>query len=313
MTVRQLIDWGAEQFEQHGLSFGHGTDNALDEAASLVLHALGIGYDQPDSILDAIPADDGRVRALKLLQERIRTRKPAAYLLGQARFAGMPFYVDERVLVPRSPIGELIEARFRPWIDPDRVTRILDLCTGSGCIGIACASAFPAARVDATDISGDALEVARINTDRHGLAARVSLHQADLFDGLTGRQYDIIVTNPPYVPQAELAELATEYRHEPAIGLAAGEDGLDIVIRILQQAADYLRPGGILVVEVGYSMAFLEAAFADVPFTWLDFEYGGEGVFLLDHDQLVDYRPVFAAAAARHTAGITQTEGDRQS
>ena len=312
MTVRELINWGAEQFEQHGLAFGHGTDNALDESASLVLHALGIGYDQPDTVLDSIPAGTGRARARELLLERIRTRKPAAYLLGEAWFAGMPFYVDERVLVPRSPIGELIEARFRPWIDPDRVTAILDLCTGSGCIGIACARAFPEAHIDATDISAAALEVARINVARHNLVERVSLHQADLFDGLGARQYDIIVANPPYVPQLEYDRLAREYHHEPAIGLAAGDDGLDIVVQLLRQAAGFLRPGGILVVEVGYSMGILEAAFPGVAFTWLDFEYGGDGVFLLDHDQLVEYRSVFAAAAAGRAPGITQTEGDRE-
>ncbi len=296
-TIRQLIAWGAAEFESHGLVYGHGTDNALDEAAALVLHALDIGYDQPDSILDTVPAADDLARARALLQARIDTRKPAAYLMHQAWFAGLPFYVDERVLVPRSPIAELIEDGFRPWIDPNRVGTVLDLCTGSACIAIACAMALPGVKVTATDVSAAALAVAATNVRRHALGDRVQLIQADLFDGLGGG-FDIIVANPPYVPLDEYAGLAAEFHHEPGIGLAAGPEGLDIVARILCQAADYLNPGGILIVEVGYTSELVGQYYPAIPFTWLDFEHGGEGVFLLEYEQLVEHRAAFKAIAA---------------
>jgi ribosomal protein L3 glutamine methyltransferase len=302
MTIRELIAWGAGQFEAHALVYGHGTDNALDESAALVLHALAIDYDQPDSILDTLPDRRDMERARALLQARVTTRKPAAYLVNQAWFAGLPFYVDERVLVPRSPVAELIGARFMPWIEPDRVDAILDLCTGSGCIGIACARAFPAAQVTATDISAAALAVAAENVRRHAVTGRMRLLEADLFTGLGGERYDIIVSNPPYVPLDEYAGLAAEFHHEPAIGLAAGADGLDSVVAILGEAADFLKPGGILVVEVGYTMELLVARFPSVPFTWLDFEQGGDGVFLLDQAQLVAHRTQFEAVAAGHGA-----------
>ncbi|MGB5258926.1 MAG: 50S ribosomal protein L3 N(5)-glutamine methyltransferase [Gammaproteobacteria bacterium] len=305
MTIRDLIAWGAGQFEAHGLAYGHGTDNALDESAALVLHALAIDYDQPDSILDTQPDRQGLERARALLQARVTTRKPAAYLVNQAWFAGMPFYVDERVLVPRSPVAELIGARFMPWIEPDRVQAILDLCTGSGCIGIACARAFPDAQVTATDISAAALAVAAENVRRHTMGSRVRLLEADLFTGLAHERYDIIVSNPPYVPLDEYAGLAAEFRHEPAIGLAAGTDGLDSVAAILREAADFLNPGGILVVEVGYTMERLIDRYPSIPFVWLDFEHGGDGVFLLDQEQLVAHRAQFeAVAAGRGAAGI---------
>lgn len=298
MTVRELIAWGARQFEQCDLVYAHGTDNALDEAASLVLYALDIGYDQPDSILDTVPEEAGLKRAQALLAARMDSRRPAAYLINQAWFAGRPFYVDERVLVPRSPIAELIEARFVPWVNPDRVVAVLDLCTGSGCIGIACAHAFPEAVVDIADLSEDALAVARQNIALHGLESRVNALQSDLFASLPRKRYDIIVSNPPYVPQAELRELAEEFRHEPGIGLEAGGDGLDIVVRILAGAGDYLSAGGILVVEVGNSEEQLVARFPQVPFTWLEFERGGYGVFLLEAGQLEAHRPLFVTAAA---------------
>ena len=305
MTIRDLIAWGAGQFEAHGLAYGHGTDNALDESAALVLHALDIGYDQPDSVLDTVPGGRDLERARALLQARVSTRKPAAYLINEAWFAGMPFYVDERVLVPRSPVAELIEARFMPWIDPDRVGAILDLCTGSGCIGIACARAFPAATVTATDISAAALAVAAGNVRRHNMTGRVRLAEADLFSGLGPSRYDIIVANPPYVPLDEYAGLAAEFLQEPGIGLAAGADGLDIVVRILRDAADFLNPGGILVVEVGYTREILIARYPSIPFVWLDFEQGGDGVFLLDHGRLIEYRAELeAVAAGRGAAGV---------
>jgi ribosomal protein L3 glutamine methyltransferase len=296
-TPRTLILWGAERFEKAGLVYGHGTDNALDEAASLVLHALAIGYDQPDAMLDTEISETDYVRVAELLEQRVTTRKPAAYLMDEAWFAGMPFYIDERVLVPRSPIAELIVARFVPWIDPERVDSILDMGTGSGCIAIACAAAFPQAQVDAVDVSSNALAVARINTARHGVDGRVSLIESDLFATLGGKTYDIIVSNPPYVPRGEATQLADEYQHEPASGLIAGEDGLDIVVRMLNDAAQYLASDGILVVEVGYTHAALQAQYPEIPFIWLDFENGGTGVFLLEAASLAQYQETFNRVA----------------
>jgi ribosomal protein L3 glutamine methyltransferase len=301
-TARDLIEWGARQFSTAGLAFEHGTDNARDEAAALVLHVLGISYDQPDAVLDSevTAADKGRV--IELLEQRITTRKPAAYLINEAWFAGLPFYVDERVLVPRSPIAELVEEGFAPWVDATCIRRVLDLCTGSGCIGIACAYAFPDARIDAADISGAALAVARENVARHNLAERMRLVESDVFGNLSGDVYDIIVSNPPYVSAAEMAQLAGEFHHEPATGLVAGNDGLDIVVRILKDASRHLEGNGILVVEVGYSQDNLVEQFPEVPFTWLEFEYGGEGVFLLEAAQLAVHQATFDRVAAQRTA-----------
>jgi ribosomal protein L3 glutamine methyltransferase len=292
-TPRALIHWGADRFDEASLVYGHGTDNALDEAASLVLHVLEIGYDQPDTVLDVEISESNYARVLKLLEQRVNTRKPAAYLIDEAWFAGMPFYVDERVLVPRSPIAELIGTQFEPWINPERVNRILDIGTGCGCIAMACAAAFPRAQVDATDVSREALDVARINRERHGLDGQVQLIESDLFSALGGKSYDIIVSNPPYVPREELSQLAAEYQFEPASGLIAGEDGLDIVAHMLKDAARYLASDGILVVEVGYTHAALQAQYPEVPFIWLDFENGGTGVFLLEAALLVHYQETF--------------------
>ncbi|MDX2456743.1 MAG: 50S ribosomal protein L3 N(5)-glutamine methyltransferase [Gammaproteobacteria bacterium] len=302
-TPRALILWGADWFEKAGLVYGHGTDNALDEAASLVLHALDIGYNQPDAVLDTEISELDYARVAGLLEQRVTTRKPAAYLMDEAWFAGMPFYVDERVLVPRSPIAELIVARFAPWVDPDRVHSILDMGTGSGCIAIACAAAFPQAQVEAADVSRDALAVARINTARHGVGGRVNLIESDLFSALDGKSYDIIVSNPPYVSRDEAGQLADEYRHEPASGLIAGEDGLDIVVRLLNDAARYLVSDGILVVEVGYTHAALQAQYPEVPFIWLDFENGGTGVFLLEAARLAQYQETLKRVALQRKNG----------
>lgn len=299
ITARELIHQGAALFDRKGLAFAHGTDNAEDEAAVLVLHTLGIGYDQPDSVLDQ-PLTDAQCASIRsLLEARASTRKPAAYLINEAWFAGLSFYVDERVLVPRSPIAELVEAGFYPWIDPQRVSRVLDLCTGSGCIAVAAALAFPGADIDAADISSDALDVARINIRRHGVEEQVNPVLSDVFSGLTGQVYDVIVSNPPYVPVEEMQHLAVEFRHEPEQGLAAGFDGMDIVVRILQDAGQHLADAGILVVEVGHYRDIISALFPEVPFMWLDFEYGGEGVFLLDAGQLDACQESFNQVARR--------------
>jgi ribosomal protein L3 glutamine methyltransferase len=288
LTMRDWVRWGASQFNAARLFYGHGTDNAIDEALALVLHALHLDHAIPGDYLAAAVTEDEADTIYDLLRERVERRIPAAYLIGTARFAGLTFEVTEDVLVPRSPIAELIEEQFSPWLDRAHVGSILDLCTGSGCIGIACAYAFPDALVDLADVSTAALDVATRNIERHGLEDRVRALHADVYDGLDGERYDLIVSNPPYVSRDEMARLPEEYRHEPALGLEAGDDGMDVVSRILRGAADALRPGGILVVEVGASADLLMARYPDVPFLWMDFERGGDGVFLLTDEQLQD-------------------------
>lgn len=285
-TSKDFVRWGASVFNRAGLHFEHGTANAVDEALNLVLHALDLDHDIPPWLLDGRLTQAEKQAVYTLLRRRVEERKPYAYITNRARFAGLDFYVDERVLVPRSPIGELIEAAFEPWIEADRVSRVLDLCTGSGCIAIACAYAFPDAAVDATDLSADALEVARINVDKLHMVDRVLLHKADVFEGLPPAPYDIIVSNPPYVDAEDMATLPDEHKHEPKLGLAAGQDGLDIVRRILRYAGGYLAEDGILVVEVGNSRWALEEAYPEAPFTWLEFERGQAEVFLLSASQL---------------------------
>ena len=286
-TIRDLIRWGASRMSEAGLHFGHGTDNALDEAAALVLHALHLPPDLHAEYLQARLTPPEKQAALQLLARRIAERRPAAYLTGRAWFMGLPFRVDERVLIPRSPVAELIERHFTPWLSDGRqINAILDLGTGSGCIGIACAYAFPDARVDLADISADALDVARQNVAEHGLEDQIEIIQSDLFSALKGRRYDLIISNPPYVGLEELDNLPAEYHHEPRLGLVAGAEGLDVVVEILRQAADYLQRDGLLIVEVGNAQYALCEAFPDVPFTWLEFERGGQGVFLLNATQL---------------------------
>ncbi len=292
-SIRDFVRWGASRFNEEGLYFGHGTDNALDEAAALVLYALHLGDGLPEGYLGARLTAAEREQVLALFRRRIEERLPLAYLTNQAHFAGLDFYVDEQVLVPRSPIAELIESGFQPWLQSETVGRVLDLCTGSGCIAIACAYAFPDASVDAVDLSPGALEVARVNVVRHQLEERVEPIDSDLFDALKGRRYDLIVSNPPYVSRDEYHQLPDEYHREPAMGLEAGEDGLDLVVRILQGAVEHLERGGILVVEVGSSAEALIARFPEVPFLWLDFERGGDGVFLLTAEQLNEYQSLF--------------------
>ena len=287
LTIRDFIRYGASQFRAAGLSYGHGTDNALDEAAWLVLHALSLPLDLPDSWWESRLAPAERRRVEGVLRERVITRKPAAYITREAWFMGLPFYVDERVLVPRSPLAELIEAGFSPWLDPDAIRRVLDLCTGSGCIGLAAGTVLPEAEVWLSDVSPGALAVARENTRRLGMVERTRLALSDVFDGLADAPgFDLILSNPPYVDAPEMAGLSPEYRHEPSLGLAAGEDGLDVVRRILEGARARLNPGGALIVEVGNSQPALEAAFPSLPFTWMEFAGGGQGVFLLTRDQL---------------------------
>jgi ribosomal protein L3 glutamine methyltransferase len=298
-TIRDLIRWGASRFHQAGLIFGHGTDNPFDEALVLVSHALHLPLHFPERFLAAHVTADERDAAMALIEQRIETRKPAAYLTHEAWFAGLPFYVDERVLVPRSPLAERIEHGFDPWLASDGIERVLDLCTGSGCIAIACAAHFDNARVDAVDISEDALAVARRNVERHGFQEWVQVIKSDLFAAVEMQRYQLIISNPPYVPREEMQQLPDEYRHEPRIGLAAGVEGLDVVIRILAQAASHLEPQGILVVEVGNGREALSEGFPDVPFLWLEFERGGHGVFLLDAQQVQQYQPLFAEALRR--------------
>lgn len=285
-TVRDLIRYAVSAFNRAGLSFGHGTDNAFDEAAYLVLHSLHLPVDRLEPFFDAALSRSEIDAALALIHQRIEKRLPAAYLTNEAWLGGVRFYVDERVIVPRSHIAELLHDQLSPWItDPDAVTSCIDLCTGSGCLAILLADAFPNAAIDATDISDAALEVARRNVSDYGLEQRVELHQCDLFGTRAGqfgtRRYDVIISNPPYVDAKTMAALPAEYRAEPPLALAAGEDGLDIIRRILEHAAEHLNDGGVLVVEVGHDRPVLEQAYPDLPFVWLETRAGGDFVFLL--------------------------------
>ncbi|MDX1597510.1 MAG: 50S ribosomal protein L3 N(5)-glutamine methyltransferase [Marinobacter sp.] len=284
-TIRDFLRYVSSRFSASELYFGHGTDNVWDEAVQLVMRSLHLPLENNTLFLDARLTREERELIVSRMRRRIEERVPMAYLLGEAWFMGMPFNVDERVLVPRSPIGELIERGLQPWLGDRPVGRILDLCTGSGCIGIGAATVFEDAEVDLSDISTDALNVARSNIELHELTERVRTVQSDVFDGIDGR-YDVILSNPPYVDAEDIAGMPDEYRHEPELGLAAGNDGLDIAHRIIAGAADHLNPGGLLIVEVGNSWVALEQAYPDLPLTWLDFENGGDGVFLLTAEDL---------------------------
>lgn len=286
-TVRDLLRFAVSRFNEAGLAFGHGSLNAYDEAAYLVLHTLRLPLDTLDPFLDARLTQSELDAVVDILRQRVERRIPAAYLTHEAWLGDFRFYVDERVIVPRSFIAELLREQLSPWVaDPGDVGHALDMCTGSGCLAILMAHAFPNAAVDAVDISPDALEVARRNVGDYGLADRVNLIQSNLFANLGGRQYDLIVSNPPYVDAEAMRGLPDEYRHEPQLALASGDEGLDAVREILRDAAQHLAPEGLLVVEIGHNRDALEHAFPDMEFTWLDVSAGDEYVFLLRRDQL---------------------------
>ncbi|CBL45188.1 Adenine-specific methylase [gamma proteobacterium HdN1] len=292
-TIRDFIRWTVSSGYEHNIFLGHGYDDLWDEAVMLVLHALHLPWDIDARVQECRVTDREKEQILTLVQKRIVERIPTAYLIGRAWFAGLEFKVDDRVLIPRSPIGELIEKQFEPWIAAERVESILDLCTGSGCIGIACAHHFPDVIVDCVDISEAALDIAEENLQNLGLESQVNLIFSDLFEALDGRTYDIIVSNPPYVDERDMAELPTEYRHEPELGLEAGGDGLDIVRRILPELSRHLNPEGIAVIEVGNSMEALEQAYPHVPFTWIEFENSDGGVFILTKEEIDHYQRHF--------------------
>jgi ribosomal protein L3 glutamine methyltransferase len=286
-TVRDLLRFAVSRFSQAGLSFGHGTDSAYDEAAYLILHTLHLPLDRLDPFLDARLIPEEADQVLAVLERRVRDRVPAAYLTHEAWLGDFRFYVDERVIVPRSHIAEVLEQRLAAWIpNASSVSRALDLCTGSGCLAIVAAHAFPGANVDAGDLSASALEVARRNVEDYGLEERIRLMESDLFTAFGSERYDVIVSNPPYVTEASMQALPPEYRHEPAVALAGGGDGLAVVRRILQEAKSRLTRDGVLVVEVGGGRDALEAAYPELELTWLETSGGADQVFLLERRQL---------------------------
>ncbi len=295
-TVADYCRYGATLFNQAELFYGHGSESAFNDAYILVMYALSLPNDIDDSIMTCRLVESEKQNILALFNRRIEEQIPVAYITNIAYFAQLPFYVDERVLIPRSPIGELIENQFFPYIAANKTPkRILDLCTGSGCIAIACASYFSESEVDAIDLSVDALNVAQINIENHGLSEQVIPIQSDVFSGVEGQSYDLIISNPPYVDQQDIASLPQEYLHEPEMGLGCGDDGLDIVRVILAQSAQHLNDGGLLFCEVGNSEVHVKALYKEVPFTWLNFERGGHGVFMLTKAQLVEFAATFTA------------------
>jgi len=296
-TIIDFIRYGASRFGAAGLAFGHSYDNAIDEATHLVLHALHLPHDLGPAYGQARLTATEKQRVLELIDRRVDEHKPVAYLTGTAWFAGLEFKSDARALVPRSPIAEMIQQGFSPWLDDRTVARVLDLCTGSGCIGIAMAVHNPDWRVDLADISEEALSLARENIEYQDVADRVQAIRSDLFAGLGGQRYDLIVSNPPYVTEQEYAALPPEYGHEPALGLRAGVDGLDFAVRILVNATQHLSEEGVLIVEVGESEKALTALLPEVPFNWIEFNVGQMGVFLLDRDDLVAHADAIDAVA----------------
>lgn len=300
-SVADYCRYGATLFNQAELFYGHGSDNAFHDAYILVMYALSLPNELDDSIMSCRLVESEKLNILALFSRRVEERIPVGYITHVAYFAQLPFYVDERVLIPRSPIAELVENQFFPYVASNKQPkRILDLCTGSGCIAIACASYFSEADVDAVDLSIDALNVAQINIENHGLCEQVIPIQSDVFSGVEGQCYDLIVSNPPYVDQQDIDCMPQEYQHEPEMGLGCGNDGLDIVRIILAESAEHLNEGGFLFCEVGNSEVHVRALYKDVPFTWLNFERGGHGVFMLTKAQLVEHSDTFTAALENH-------------
>lgn len=288
LTLRDLLRWAVSYLNHDTLSFGHGSDNAWDEAVYLLLHSLNLPLDQLEPFLDARLLASERERYIALITRRVNEQCPAAYLTGQAWLQGHSFRVSPATIVPRSPIAELLEEQLQPWIsDPAQVQHALDMCTGSGCLAILCALAFPEARVDAVDLSSEALEVARLNVSDYGLEDRLSLHHSNLFDDLPAQRYDLIICNPPYVNQHSMDNLPKEYLHEPNMALAGGDDGMDLVRRILQAAPDFLQPEGILVLEIGHEYEHFCAAFPELEPVWLSTENSTDQILLLQREQLV--------------------------
>ena len=293
LSVAQLLDEGEAMFIEHDIYFGHGTDSAWDEAVSILSYVLDFPPNADRSLMTNILTNDEAIRIRSLFGRRVDERLPAPYITGQAWFCGLPFMVDERVIIPRSPIAALITNYFEPWL-PFNPGRILDLCTGGGCIGISCAYGFDDAEVVLSDISADAVAVANINIQNHRLEGRVVAIQSDLFAGLKGQRFDLIISNPPYVDLEDLASMPAEFRHEPELALASGHDGLDFTRRLLQEATEYLSEEGVLIVEVGNSCVALERAFPSIPFFWFDFDEGDGGVFMLTQTQLSEHIEMFA-------------------
>lgn len=292
-TIRDYVRWCAASFRRNNVYFGHGTDNALDESIRLVFHCAGLSLGSEDVFMDAALTKTERVSVLEMLRKRIEERTPLPYLTGVAWFSGLEFSVDERVLVPRSPFAELIEGGFSPWLRSESLTSVLDLCTGCGCIGIATAHYFEEAAVDLVDVSPEALLVAQENIARYELEHRVKTIESDLFSALEGKQYQLIVSNPPYVDKEDLLSMPSEYQHEPALALGSGDDGLDLTRKILRESPRYLADEGVLIVEVGNSCIALEKAYPNVAFTWLEFERGGHGVFVFTREELLHYASYF--------------------
>lgn len=293
-TVRDCLRFGESALRAGDVFFGHGNDDPWDEALALLMHTLSLPLQSDPRILDARLLPSEVSDYLDLLSRRVNDRVPVPYLTHEAWFCGLPFYVDERVLIPRSPLAELIEQSFTPWVDPEQVHAVLDLCTGSGCIAIACAYAFEQARVDGSDISEEALAVCEENIRRHGLAGQVRALHSDGLAQVDG-PYDLIVSNPPYVDAQDMASLPDEYRHEPELALASGDDGLDFTRRLLREAPDQLTEHGVLIVEVGNSWEAMVNQWPQVPFFWFEFERGGHGVFMLTRQQLLEYRQQFSS------------------
>ncbi|ODN43929.1 50S ribosomal protein L3 N(5)-glutamine methyltransferase [Piscirickettsia litoralis] len=291
-TIGDWLRWMVSSFQRAELFYGHGTDNPWDDAVQLLRHALSWPGEIPREMMNARLTSGEKQQLLVLVEQRVNLRKPVPYITHEAWFYNLDFYVDENVLIPRSPIAELIEQHFEPWVESSKIHRVLDLCTGSGCIGIACAVELPETLVDCVDISKEALQIARRNVDHHDLDERVNLIESDLFDQIQGK-YDVIVSNPPYVDAEDMSSLPDEYRHEPALALEAGHDGLDIVRRMLKEGKHYLNPHGVMIIEVGNSAVALEDSFPTVPFTWLEFERGGSGVFVISYEELVRYQNIF--------------------